>query len=53
MKLKYANPYFRNEKMHEKLLKFINKRKPKLSPNPNINTYEADTVAVPNDLALS
>ena len=53
MKLKYANPYFKNEKMHEKLLKFLNKRKPKLSPNLNINNFEADSVAVPNDLALS
>lgn len=42
MRTKYSNPYFKNQEMHNKLLAFIDKRKPKLSPNPNINQYDED-----------
>ena len=53
MRNKYSNPYFKNQEMQGKLLNFLDKRKPKLSPNPNINTLEADTVSLPGSLARS
>ena len=48
MRTKYSNPYFKNEDMHNKLLAFIEKRRPKLSPNPNINQYDEDQLPVPD-----
>ena len=47
MKTKYSNPYFKNAEVHSKLLKFIDKRKPKLNPNPNINTFEESLLPIP------
>lgn len=48
LKLKYSNPYFKNADMHKKLLNFIDKRKPKLSPNPNINMFEESQLPLPD-----
>ena len=33
MKVKYSNPFFKNPEMHDKLLEFLDKQRPKLSPN--------------------
>lgn len=53
MRTKYANPYFKNEEMHSKLLEYINQKKPVLSPNPNINQYEEDQLPVPESTSKS
>lgn len=53
MRTKYSNPYFKNPKMHEKLLTFINNRKPELTPNPNINAFEEDRLPIPEKMQLS
>ena len=42
MRIKYANPYFKNEKMNNKLHDYLEHRRPKLEPNPNINQFEED-----------
>ena len=42
MRTKYANPYFKNEKIHNKLLDYLDQKRPQLSPNPNINQFEED-----------
>ena len=49
MRTKYANPYFRNEKMHKTFVDFIEAKKPKLTPNPNINQFEQDKLPVPEE----
>ena len=48
MQTKYSNPYFKNQEMHDKLLTFIDKRKPTNSPNPNINHYYEDQLPIPD-----
>jgi len=48
MRTKYANPYFQNEHMNNKLLSFVEKRNPKLNANPNINMFEEDQLKVPD-----
>ena len=40
MKTKYSNPYFKNKEMRDKLVGYLEQRKPKLLPNPNINGYD-------------
>ena len=47
MRIKYANPYFKHEKINKKLIEYIEKRKPKLIANPNINGSEEDQLSVP------
>ena len=53
MKQKYSNPYFKNKDMHNQLLSYLDQRRPKLSPNPNINAYESDRVPFPEKIARS
>ena len=53
MRTKYANPYFKNEEMHIKLLDYINQKKPVLNPNPNINQFEEDQLPVPESTSKS
>ena len=48
MRIKYSNPYFKNEEMRKKLLNLIEARKPKLSPNPNINQYDEEQLPIPD-----
>ena len=53
MRNQYSNPFFKNPDMHGKLLKYLDKRKPKLEENLIVNAIEADTVSLPGDLARS
>ena len=53
LRQQYSNPFFKNQDMNQKLLAFLDKRKPKLEANENINRDEADSVSVPGDLARS
>ena len=48
MRTKYSNPYFKNQEMRERLLNLIDVRKPKLSPNPNINMYDEEQLPIPD-----
>ena len=45
--MEYTNPYFKNRVMHKKLMDMLERRKPSLSPNPNINAFEADKFPLP------
>ena len=47
MRTKYANPYFKNAEMHGKLLEYLDRKKPQLSPNPNINLFDEEQLPVP------
>ena len=46
-RMEYTNPYFKNRVMHKKLMDMLERRKPSLSPNPNINAFEADKFPLP------
>lgn len=53
MRIKYANPYFKNENMNNKMMDFLDKRKPKLSSNPNINQFEDDKLSIPTKTSVT
>lgn len=48
MRTKYANPFFKNPEMHHKMLELLDQSKPKLVPNPNINSFEEDLLPIPD-----
>ena len=47
MRIKYANPYFKNPDMRSKLINFIDKSKPTSEGNYHINAYEESQMPVP------
>ena len=47
MRIKYANPYFKVDKMNNKLQEYLEQRRPKLEANPNINQFEEDQQSIP------
>ena len=53
MKTKYSNPYFKNKEINSKFLEFLEKRKPGLSPNPNINGYDESNLPIPERMNRS
>lgn len=51
MRIKYANPYFKNEKMNSKLMDYLETRKPKQTPNPNLNQFEEELNPIPDRIS--
>ena len=47
MRTKYSNPYFKNPEMKQKLLDYIERRKPKLEPNQYLNLIHEIDQPVP------